>query len=107
MSTTNSPNSVPWRGVPGFSPIEVIRSQDGRDLALIQSASKSEILLMLSAPELMQELHKAHLIIRNALNLMTVDQKIDWARLNEIAGVTGEGVTRANERESVLKKATP
>jgi len=53
---------------------------------------------------LRQELQAAHLIIRHALNLMTPEQKKKWADMNEAAGVSGEGITRANEREAVLSQ---
>ena len=48
------------------------------------------------------ELAKAHQIIRNALAIMTGEQKAEWGRLNERDGVAGEGVTRAHERQAVL-----
>lgn len=51
---------------------------------------------------LRDELQAAHQIIRHALNLMTPEQKQQWGDKNEAAGVAGEGITRANERESVL-----
>lgn len=52
-----------------------------------------------------QELIHAHHIIRNALQLMTIEQKTEWAKLNEATGCIGEGVTRANERLAVLMDA--
>lgn len=55
--------------------------------------------------ELLQELRAAHQIIRNALAVMITVQKADWGERNERDGVAGEGVTRANERESVIKRA--
>lgn len=55
---------------------------------------------------LRQELQAAHLIIRHALNLMTPEQKQQWADMNDAAGVSGEGITRANEREAVLSKTS-
>lgn len=60
---------------------------------------------MIVETELLAELKAAHLIIRHALSLMAPDQKMRWAVLNERAGVSGDGVTRANEREAVIKKA--
>lgn len=51
------------------------------------------------------ELKAAHQIIRNALAIMTTEQKVEWGRLNARDGVDGEGITRANEREAVLAKA--
>lgn len=55
--------------------------------------------------ELLDELKAAHLIIRNALSIMTAEQKLKWSILNDRYGVSGDGVTRANEREAVIKKA--
>lgn len=54
--------------------------------------------------DLIFELRCAHQIIRNALNLMTPEQKAEWARMNARDGVIGEGTTRANEREAVLAR---
>lgn len=58
-----------------------------------------------NAPELLDELRMAHQIIRTALNLMTPEQKSEWARINERDGVSGEGATRANERLATIEKA--
>lgn len=55
-------------------------------------------------PTLLAELEAAHRIIRNALAVMTTEQKAEWGRLNARDGVDGEGVTRANEREAVIAK---
>lgn len=54
--------------------------------------------------EALKELQAAHTIIQHALNLMTPKQKAAWALQNESAGVDGEGATRANERESLIRK---
>lgn len=58
-----------------------------------------------AAPDLLSELQKAHLIIRNALQIMTPEQKREWGQRNEADGVGGEGDTRANERSAVIAKA--
>lgn len=55
---------------------------------------------------LLTEIKAAHQIIRNALQIMTPAQKLAWGEANARAGVEGEGVTRANEREAVITKAT-
>ena len=55
--------------------------------------------------DLLAELQAAHQIIRNALNIMTAEQKIAWAVKNVRDVVDGEGITRANEREAVINKA--
>lgn len=51
----------------------------------------------------LSELQAAHLIIRNALNIMTPKQKAEWARQNEADGCSGEGTTRANERQATIE----
>lgn len=55
--------------------------------------------------ELLAELHYAHQIIRNALNIMQPWQQSAWAGKNAKDGVDGEGTTRANERLAVMEKA--
>ncbi|WJJ93415.1 hypothetical protein [Neopusillimonas aromaticivorans] len=54
--------------------------------------------------ELLVELQHAHKIIRNALAVMTPNQKRIWAEMNADDGCDGEGITRANEREAVIAK---
>ena len=71
-----------------------------------QEGGHADITEHAAAPELITELKAAHQIIRNALNIMTLEQKLEWAARNEKDGVTGEGDTRANERESAIAKAT-
>jgi hypothetical protein len=61
--------------------------------------------LIAAAPELLDELEKAHRIIGNALQVMSFGQKHEWAKLNAQDGVDGEGTTRANEREAAIAKA--
>lgn len=56
-------------------------------------------------PEALLELQHAHRIIRNALAIMTPNQKRIWAEMNADDGCDGEGITRANEREAVIAKA--
>lgn len=48
------------------------------------------------------ELEAAHLIIKNALNIMTPEQKTEWAKKNEADGIISDGATRANERLAVI-----
>jgi transcriptional regulator with XRE-family HTH domain len=57
------------------------------------------------ASDLLNELKAAHVIIRNGLNLMTMEQKYQWGEVNARDGVDGEGVTRANERLAVIAAA--
>ena len=54
---------------------------------------------------LLSELQAAHLIIRNALQLMTSEQKAAWARVNDAADLVECGTTRAHERQAVIEKA--
>lgn len=55
--------------------------------------------------ELLAELKASHTIIRNALSIMTTEQKAAWGKANARDDVDGEGVTRANEREAIFAKA--
>lgn len=55
--------------------------------------------------ELLAELQTAHLIIRNALALMSAPQKNAWGRKNEIDGLVEFGATRSNERTETINKA--
>ncbi|WP_321875323.1 dATP/dGTP pyrophosphohydrolase domain-containing protein [Burkholderia cenocepacia] len=52
--------------------------------------------------ELRDELRAAHLIIRTALSVLTFDQKIAWSNANERDDVSGEGITRAFERQAAI-----
>lgn len=58
-----------------------------------------------SNEELLHELKAAHQVIKNGLALMTMDQKIEWGRLNAQDGVEGEGVPRANEGLAAIEEA--
>lgn len=60
---------------------------------------------MNSKNPLLAELKAAHQIIRNAMNLMTPEQKKQWGDLNDKAGLIDCGITRANEREAVIASA--
>ncbi|KVP87661.1 hypothetical protein WJ96_01460 [Burkholderia ubonensis] len=71
-------------------------------LAASCSADKAAI-----AQQLRDELRAAHTIIRNALGVMTFDQKLQWANANERDDAIGEGVTRANERQAVIDGGSP
>jgi len=55
--------------------------------------------------KLLTELEAAHTIIRNALAVMTIEQKTQWGDLNERDHVAGEGITRANERAMAIASA--
>lgn len=53
----------------------------------------------------LDELIRAHAIIAAMLNAMTTAQKIKVHKVLESAGVSDEGMVRANERMAVIKKA--
>lgn len=55
---------------------------------------------------LLAELKAAHDIIRNALAVMTTEQKAKWGELNERGQVAGDGITRANERALAIAAAS-
>lgn len=74
---------------------------DGSDAHEIDQSTADDI-----NADLLGELKKAHAIIRNALNIMTMEQKMKWTELNNAQGLVGFGATRANERELVIAKAT-
>ncbi|MGS0981207.1 DUF550 domain-containing protein [Burkholderia glumae] len=52
--------------------------------------------------ELRNELRAAHVIVRTALSVLTFDQKIAWSNANERDDVSGEGITRAFERQAAI-----
>lgn len=59
------------------------------------------------AQRLRDELRAAHTIIRNALGVMTLEQKRAWGYVNERDEVAGEGITRAHERQAVIDAGPP
>ena len=71
---------------------------DGSDAHTLEQSLSDDI-----NTELLDELKKAHSIIRNALNVMTMEQKTKWTELNNAQGLVDFGTTRANEREAVIK----
>lgn len=54
--------------------------------------------------ELIDELSKAHQIIRIALNTLPADAKARFFVSIQAADLDGEGITRANERERLLAR---
>lgn len=54
--------------------------------------------------ELRDELRAAHTIIRTVLTVLTFDQKIQWSNANERDNVSGEGMTRADERKDAIER---
>lgn len=54
---------------------------------------------------LLAELEVAHLILSNVLTVMTHDQKFALSVVNAEMDLIEEGITRASEREAVIKLA--
>ena len=52
----------------------------------------------------LQELIYAHRIIKVMLNHMTLDEKVEAARVLEENGVSEEGMTRFHERRAVIQR---
>lgn len=103
MSKAHTPG--PWKAADYLSRAELVEGPNGKNLAMRQDGTVADIRLMAASPDLLRELRAAHQIIMNALAVMTVEQKVEWGRLNAAAGVDGEGITRANERAAVIIKA--
>jgi len=55
--------------------------------------------------ELLHELERAHVIIRNALLLMSPCQLMVWAERNARSGVAGQCLSRADERAATIARA--
>jgi hypothetical protein len=55
--------------------------------------------------DLLRELQAADRIITNALQLMTTEQKLQWAEANDRDGLVNIGVTRHHERAAVIARA--
>ena len=62
---------------------------------------------MTIAQQLRDELRAAHTVIRNALAVMTLEQKSEWGCANVRDDVAGEGVTRHHERQTVIAEGSP
>ena len=69
------------------------------DQACVRQAARDNL-----QSELLRELELAHHIIRNALNLMSAEQKCSWGDLNDKDGMVDGGITRANERLALFKR---
>lgn len=83
-----------------------VRIADCSSAAISLEGQRAHARLISAGPDLLAELQKAHLIILNALALMTAEQKGNWARANDRDGVIGEGTTRFHERRAAIAKAT-
>lgn len=102
MSNKHTPG--PWTvGLADWSP------ETGNvryELEVVKTASATDARVIGASPELLNELQLAHQVIRNATSLMTAEQKAAWGNLNERDGCDGEGITRANERLTLIVKVT-
>lgn len=58
-----------------------------------------------SRAELLRELQASHRIISNMLGLLSISQVAVLAERNARDQVDGEGITRSNEREAVIRRA--
>jgi hypothetical protein len=104
-STSKSPlTDLEWEAVKKSGLNFVTQGTNAFDAAMHEFAQT--IREQAAAPELLAELQKAHQITQNALQIMTPQQKAEWARVNERDACIGEGTTRANEREAAIAKAT-
>ncbi|WP_374347711.1 hypothetical protein [Chitinimonas sp.] len=74
---------------------DVSLADEGKTAAWLDMARQNAALLA--------ELENAHQIIRNALAIMTTEQKCQWADKNNASQVDGEGATRANERMALIE----
>jgi hypothetical protein len=98
-----------------FSPAEIVQMKTDAVGVTPQAAEpenqqpvvqKMHVVVTASlAPELVDELEKAHIIIQTLLNTMTGTQKLSAGIKLETMGIIQEGITRRDERIAVLKKA--
>lgn len=57
--------------------------------------------------QVLEQLQLAHQIILNALAVMTLEQKMRWAKANAEAGMnTEDGITGYHARQKVIARAT-
>lgn len=117
--TTAQHTPGPWEVIGNLvrSPMAQLNDEEQRPAGMIladcrdgyglsqSNEAKANACLMGAALELLAELEKAHIIIRNALNLMTTAEQLLWGESNYIDDVEGEGITRANERAAVIRRA--
>ena len=92
---TNLLEEIPAFEAAGVATVRSLRDQ--RDALAAEVAA-----LRLGRDMLLNELESAHQIIKNALNIMTGKQKLEWGEKNAADGVVGEGVTRATERLAAI-----
>lgn len=102
-----------WKKHPSLVWSETIVDESGETVCSVACTYRTRtevektVNLVIAAPELLTELEIANKIIINALNIMTNEQKDQWALKNANDGLLqGSGVTRNHERELVLRKAT-
>jgi hypothetical protein len=61
--------------------------------------------LLAAAPELLEELLRADVVIQTMLGLMTTEQKLSMAEVMEASLIAGEDATRHHELRAVIVKA--
>ncbi|HTH58264.1 MAG TPA: hypothetical protein VL728_19595 [Cyclobacteriaceae bacterium] len=92
-------------------PIASVRGTDDMscleddEYASVASECKANAQLIVNAPELLDELEKAHVIIKCMLQEIPQEAKSVLAKYLIRQGISNEGMTRAHERESVIAKA--
>lgn len=106
---TTTPNyQHPWKASPTAGLSIQVHNRLGLLVASIASnpllSAEHNARLITHAPELLEELALAHRIIKNALAVMSLREKQEWAKRNAQDCVEGEGVTRANERSALLDR---
>lgn len=69
-----------------------------------EAINRMEAMRRIYLRDTIRHLKHAHKLIQMTLNVMTAQQKRDWATANDRCGITGEGTTRANERLAVINK---
>jgi len=78
----------------------------GIDISAAATAPAQGVSQSDQSAELLRELKCAHQIIRNGLKIMSISQKLAWAKMNARDDVDGDGITRAHERKAVIDRAS-
>lgn len=107
METKHTPG--PWRlegdrieaaARHGLLPVATVCRAKGHEAEDAANAA-----LLAAAPELLDELQHAGLVIQTMLGFMSIEQKARMADALEAAHLAGEGATRYHERRAVIAKA--
>ena len=81
--------------------VATVRRTQGHDAEVAANGA-----LLAAAPELLDELLRADVVIQIMLWLMTAEQKAHMAEMLEASLIAGEGATRYHERRAVIERAT-